>query len=1732
MAKNNQDPNEEENQELEFEKTINLEGDSDSDFDLVFKDIQENELEEPEQDGDYASGVGGQTIALGDDDDLIEELLQADESQTESGQLRTAQLDTDPNVSGSGEHLETEKLGTSGGSSQIGSHTVDSGSMGSSKLKEIWGRFGSDADPMMSYEQSGSLRKTIGVEYKLNPRYVKSGAWKIDPGTEIDYRLGRVVGEGGMGEVFSAKQQAVDRKVAFKRIRKSLMDETNNNPEKRKRIERKFLTEAHITASLDHPNIVTIHDLGIDQDGNVFYCMEFISGSEWQQVFNEQSLEENLEILLSVADGVAYAHSKDIIHRDLKPENVMLGKFRQVSIMDWGLAVDLKQGRPTNLAGTPAYLAPEMAKGPKSSINKSSDIYLLGALLFHICTKRPPHYGKTMSACIQSAAQNTFQKKTSAPEALKPLLDIAFKAMKTEQEERYATVSDFQDAIRTYQSTQQSIEQSFALSEESEQDLREAQEEVNYEKFSSALFGFREAQRLFPENSNAVVGLSQTKHAYASCALQREDFELGLSLLDENESDDQPLIQQLRKSQKTVESRKSRVKLLAIASALLLSGFLVYFAYNNIEQRRLTKKAQDSTKVAQDSLTEQKRLTKVAKDSEVEANRQTKLAKASETEAKRQTKLAKDAETEARRQAKLAKDAETEAKRQAKLARDAETEANRQTKLANDAKDDAKEEAKLKEQQRLRAKEAETLARGNAKMAEKQKNLAKSRLFNSNINLADSLIRDNQIPQALDALNFAKSAEYNRLLHLCHTEDVAEARFRNAVGFTPISKNKMVVADRNGLVSVWDQNSNKTTKLKTGVQISSFDVSKNGNLIVIGSSVEAKKLTVWNLDTGRMVRDLSDSIKGNYVTCVEFSPNGRQLAVADSNSGVFGWQVSGSSLGSPLKFPRLHPDDPVNDTSFSPDGSRLATVSKSGLCLVWNWQSRTPFTAYAHDSPLKAVAFRPSKSGTSKELACADATGAIVFLDATIANDYRQWMKQENPQRLSALKTKIRKSTLEAHQSAVNAIRFSKNGSILYSGGDDRVVRIWNLKKQVEIKSLRGHEESVTALRVLNGGSTIASIAQTGQLRVWDVNKYEDQRVFNSKDKTSNEFVRFSQNGRWFATGKENGKLFVRDKDSRKLAIELAFEDNLGKDASWLPRSRRLITSGKNRLTIWDDGRSVFETKKIGGDGRFAVSSDERLMVTGGDAGQRGKRAQPTSVWNVQTGQKIADLLPSGSRYKTTAIAISPNSRYAAVATGSTEGIVFLFDLLTMQKVDQVEAHRGWISDLKFFPDNRLASADSLEGYVNVWTTTGGRLNHQKKVDDIVGSYIRISVAPDGSRFVTSSSEKYLTILKVWDGRSFAPISTKKFKSSIRFAEFRKDSKIGYVQADGRFGTWDLNGQSNAKPKPFRQVSLKGRLVNGWNQVDEDTTVTYGNGFTYLTSSTQSGVLDSYGNVSRCIDAQFVNKDTVIAALYADGLVRFWDLKTRTILGVLSSESKNAPFTGMDVSPDHKSIVVCNEAGIKLVDAETRKVIKERSIEQTITCVDWPEMETIFLGTSSGKVLEAGLGNPKLKQVSACDSRIDSIDVTPEGDAIGLIAKSASEETGLIYVLRKELSESDTAESDAHESEAAVGEDAAENEKAENLEWVLVKPNGEKAATIDLFDSGKRAVSGNQSGTVTVWEIPTSSEESLRQLISMSHGDNAVSGISISPDNRLLLTSSSDGKSVLWLTEGWNDDVQ
>ena len=313
-----------------------------------------------------------------------------------------------------------------------------------------------------------------------------------------------------MGVVYAAHQSSIASTVAVKMLKKS--------PKIRDEQRDKFISEAVVTGELDHPNIVPIYDLGSNDEGALFYSMKRVRGTPWDKVIHQKSLDENVGILMRVADAVAFAHAGGVIHRDLKPENVMLGDYGEVLVMDWGLArvtpefahVDAVY-QADSLGGTPAYMAPEMAKGPVESINKTSDVYLLGAILYEIIGGQPPHSGRDVMQCLLAASQNRIDPIRYDGE----LKAIALKAMATQQEDRYQTVKELQEAIRVYQSHSERL----VLTAHANQNLQKARTAKDYQLFARALYGFQEALALWEHNHRARLLLTETQRDYATYAL-------------------------------------------------------------------------------------------------------------------------------------------------------------------------------------------------------------------------------------------------------------------------------------------------------------------------------------------------------------------------------------------------------------------------------------------------------------------------------------------------------------------------------------------------------------------------------------------------------------------------------------------------------------------------------------------------------------------------------------------------------------------------------------------------------------------------------------------------------------------------------------------------------------------------------------------------------------------------------------------------------------------------------------------------------------------------------------------------------------------------------------------------------------------------------------------------------------------------------------------------------------
>ncbi|KIG14420.1 Serine/threonine-protein kinase PknB [Enhygromyxa salina] len=273
-----------------------------------------------------------------------------------------------------------------------------------------------------------------------------------------EVELGETLGEGGMGIVRHATQRSMGRPVAVKTARVHARSEATTL---------KLLREAWVTGALEHPNIVPIYDVGLDPDGAPVIMMRLVDGNDWgslmrdEQAVREQHgsdelLDWNLRIFLQVCNAARFAHSRGIIHRDLKPENVMIGRFGQVYLLDWGIAVSLEDdgsGRfplareVDQTVGTPAYMAPEMLSASASALGVQTDVYLLGAILYEIIEGTPPHRCESLTAFVDSVVESSPRFVRGMDDELRA---VCCRAMARSPQDRYADVAALQGAIEAY----------------------------------------------------------------------------------------------------------------------------------------------------------------------------------------------------------------------------------------------------------------------------------------------------------------------------------------------------------------------------------------------------------------------------------------------------------------------------------------------------------------------------------------------------------------------------------------------------------------------------------------------------------------------------------------------------------------------------------------------------------------------------------------------------------------------------------------------------------------------------------------------------------------------------------------------------------------------------------------------------------------------------------------------------------------------------------------------------------------------------------------------------------------------------------------------------------------------------------------------------------------------------------------------------------------------------------
>jgi serine/threonine-protein kinase len=286
----------------------------------------------------------------------------------------------------------------------------------------------------------------------------------------------RALAEGGMGVITVARDRSLGREVAVKTLHRHLSAEAP--------VRRLFLREAHVMGLLEHPHIVPVYDVGEREDGRVCLLMKLIEGRTLSSMvralpkgpFDTGTLYHLLEVVTKVCDALSYAHDRGVLHCDVKAANVMVGEYGQVYLTDWGIARFEAQspltvsgagvhgesilppaphGEATQevVIGTLAYLAPEQARGERSTLDARADVFLVGAMLYEILARRPPYPTKDPNEAIALARSCTFPKPsavTSAAAVPAELERIVLRAMAKERADRYPTVRAMRDDLQRF----------------------------------------------------------------------------------------------------------------------------------------------------------------------------------------------------------------------------------------------------------------------------------------------------------------------------------------------------------------------------------------------------------------------------------------------------------------------------------------------------------------------------------------------------------------------------------------------------------------------------------------------------------------------------------------------------------------------------------------------------------------------------------------------------------------------------------------------------------------------------------------------------------------------------------------------------------------------------------------------------------------------------------------------------------------------------------------------------------------------------------------------------------------------------------------------------------------------------------------------------------------------------------------------------------------------------------
>ncbi len=1275
---------------------------------------------------------------------------------------------------------------------------------------------------------------------------------------KADFKLVKVLGEGGMGIVYVAKQQSLGREVVFKTLK--AMPEAQASKLKAsgtygsviKHRSDMFVSEAVVTADLFHPNIIPIYEMAEAPDGSMFYTMKWVHGDGWHNRMKGMTLEENIEVLMKVSDAMAFAHSRHIVNRDLKPENVMLGGFGETIVLDWGLALPFGEGKgrlplatTAGLgSGTPAYMPPELIAGPLNKIGPACDIYLLGAMLFEAVTGVPPHDFSSKSKSISAGAKMGEIRRIVVENVIREtghsgeLIDIAKKAMATKAEDRYPTVVEFQNAIREYlkhaasRTLVERAKQFTTVAEPVTTETKPAADApaLGYMNYQNALALYNESLREWPGNNQAREGLTETQLHFAKLALTKGDFDLGLSVLDTNADSHTETRTRLVKAREEREGRVRVMKYLKIAAGVLVSAVMVLlmvaakFQLDFREAQRLKDLAVEEKQSAE-------LLTAKAQKDQEKAEAERVIADRAKKEAEANRLLADEAKEKAEKLAADAKVAQ-EAADKAKL------QAQKDATAANDAKKLAEDARKLADKAKLEAEEAAAAAKiAKEKADEGQKKAS----YLAGLASANRFVQEGNYKEARKKLEDLKSKYKER----CKEEWEQLWNTVNAPQAVSLSK-----------------------------PVESIGLSRDGRKLAAGDS--AGHIIVWSVDeSGKLLEAPLRSLEfGSRQRVIVISPDGNSVAAAGDNGKILAWTLAGNQPPVELKGHDI--TGAVNTLRFSDDGQRLVSgsddrtvklwsiaearvlvsqkVMYSVQCVDWSRDGKilvagTSSTAdssgvayawevKARDNELELISLRtfqvPPEGKVKQDrgvvtIALTD-NGKFAVSNGPAA-ELHLWRvdTRDSKDAKKLQKVNVESVKLGLHSSRVERVRsvaFSADSSRMLAAGDDGTITIWDRRETDDLPTyarsklvLSGHGGPVRrAFPLPQSPDLIVSGSYDQNVHVWNLKTYLESRDWledSSKAKSDAEPTAFVPNGvapdpfgfRWNNVSEH--------RPARGEFVLVNFQD------------AEKETAPPNK----PDGDSNLKSVKI-----VSGHTDSVLSAVFSRDGSRvlsSSRDQTARAWNSATGQAVGtvtgqsavfndNVFAEGHEYDLFAMRFFPDAK--RLLTSGFDGTMRIWD-------SRIDDDNSFGRELATLPDT------GMYGVVEIsrdgeWILTAGRknsaqlwntqrvLNSRRPKPDLVldGQHryrvTTVAVSPDSSRLLTADREGYVVF---WDAKTGQVIGRQRnsHAGEVVKAEFLDGSRLLTAGVDRRVALWNITeSDSGLALQRVRQFDHEGMVIS------------------------------------------------------------------------------------------------------------------------------------------------------------------------------------------------------------------------------------------------------------------------------------------------------------------------------